>query len=264
MSSIKKRDARRMVLVYTRYLLPPILCLVLVGLMLIPNLRYSTASGTQGDVSLFELLGNSWDQVRQNLFGSGEITVQEERFSWILIILIPTLVLLFAVGFLSSLAVAVYGLLYVGSPQFRRTPTRVGFVTVLPNRAVVCALQSFVLPILFYSRILIPIYKKVLRIDVLLNVDFPEAWVFGLVFLAAIIALSVWSAGYERDMGADPFKPITPPVVKVLEATIEEDTPREPVFKTDEEREYYERQKRAREEQAELIRKLLNKDEEEN
>ena len=220
--------------------------------------------GNTGRRVAFELLGNSWDQVRQNLFGSGDITVLEERFSWILIILIPILALLFAVGFLSSLAVAVYGLVYLSSPEFRRTPTRVGFVTILPNRTVVCALQVMVLPILFYSRILIPIYKNVLRIDVLLNVGFPEAWVFGLVFLAVIIALSVWSAGYERDMGVDPFRPMIPPVVKVLDKEEENDTPREPVFKTDAEREYYERQKRVREEQAELIRKLLNKDEEEN
>ena len=264
MRNKKSRDTRALVLIHIRYILPVLLCLVLIGLAFIPNLRYSTAAGTQGDVSLAELLGNSWEQVRENLFGNTEITVQEERFSWTLIVLIPILVLLFAVGFITSVAVAVGGILYVNSNEFRRSDGRVWFVTILPNRAVTCVLQALVLPLLFYSRIIIPIYKRVLMIDVLLNVGFPEAWIFGLVFLAIIIGLCIWSAKYEKEMSVDLFKRISPPIVRVVDRDGDNEETREPVFKTDAEREYYERQKRAREEQAELIKKLLNKDEEEN
>lgn len=264
MSNRKKKDTGRRVLIHIRYLLPPLLCLMLVALMLIPNLRYSTASGTQGDVSLLELLDNSWEQVRQNLFGGGDITSLEESFSWTLMALLPSLVILFAIGALSTVAVAIGALLYVNSHEFRRTEGRVWFVTLLPNRVIVLILQGLTLPLLFYSRMLIPIYRSVLKIDVLLNVSFPEVWVFGLVFLALSVALSVWSEVYEKDMGVDPFKKIAPPIVKVVDREGEEETAREPVFKTEAEREYYERQKQAREEQAELIKRLLNKDEKEN
>lgn len=264
MSNRKNRDRWRIVLIHIRYLLPPFLCLMLVALMLIPNLRYSTASGTQGEVSLLELLDNSWYQVRQNLFGGGDITSLEESFSWLIIALIPILSFLFVSGVVSTFAVAVGALLYVNSREFRRTEGRVWFVTLIPNRVVALILQGLTLPLLFYSRMLIPIYRNVLKIDVLLNVSFPEVWVFGLVFLALTIALSVWSERYEKDMGVDSFKKITSPIVKVVDREGVDETPREPVFKTEAEREYYERQKQVREEQAALIKRLLNKDEKEN
>lgn len=265
MSKRKNRQRGAMLLIYLRYLLPVLLCLVLIGLVFIPNLRYSTSSGTQDQVSLAELLNNSWDQVRENLFGRTDINVLEERFSWTLIILIPILVILFAVGALSSVAVAIGGLLYVNSNEFRRSEGRIWFVTILPNRTVACILQALILPLLFYSRMIIPIYKKILRIDVLLNVDSPEAWIFGLVFFAITVALCIWSAKYERELDADPFKKITPPAVRVVDPEGEAEAKiEEPAFRTEAEREYYERQRRAREEQAELIKKLLNKDEEEN
>ena len=266
MSKRKNREGTAMLLIYLRYLLPVLLCLVLIGLMLVPNLRYSTSSGTQEQMSVAQLLDNSWGQVRENLFGSTEVNVLEERFSWTLIILIPILYLLFAIGLLSSVVVAVVGLLYINSPDFRRSDGRIWFVTLLPNRVVVCILQALVLPLLFYSRIIIPIYKKILRIDVLLNVDFPEVWIFGLVFFALTVALCIWSAKFERELDCDPFKRIAPHRVIVVdpEDAEEKAAKDEPTFKTEAEREYYERQKRAREEQAELIRKLLNKDEEEN
>ena len=266
MSKRKNMEGAAMLLIYLRYLLPVLLCIMLIGLMLVPNLRYSTSSGTQEQMSVAQLLSNSWNQVRENLFGSTEVNVLEERFSWTLIILIPILYLLFAVGLLSSIVVAVGGLLYINSPDFRRSEGRIWFVTLLPNRVVVCILQALVLPLLFYSRIIIPIYKKILRIDVLLNVDFPEVWIFGLVFFALTVALCIWSAKYEMALDCDPFKRIASPKVRVVDPDGEEDDGEaaEPSFKTEAEREYYERQRRAREEQAELIRKLLNKDKEEN
>ena len=52
MSKRKNREGAAMLLIYLRYLLPVLLCLVLIGLMLVPNLRYSTSSGTQEQMSV--------------------------------------------------------------------------------------------------------------------------------------------------------------------------------------------------------------------
>ena len=213
-------------------------------------------------MSVAERLNNDWYAARVSLFGSSELSVLGQNFYRVLMVLIPILGVLFFIGVLSCFVVAIVGLLYINSYDFRRTRERIWFITLIPNRAVACVLQALTLPILFYSRIIVLLFQKVYNTDVLLNVTFPEVWVFGLALFALSVVLSIISAKYEREYDADPFKKITPPTVRVIER--EAGSNDEPVFKTDAEREYYERQKRVREEQAERIRKLLNKDEEEN
>ena len=251
-----------MSLIYARYLFPIINCLVLTGLMFVPNLRYSIKSGTVDEMSVAERLNNDWYAARVSLFGGSELSVLGVNFYRVLMVLIPVLGVLFFIGVLSCLAVAVVGLAYINSYEFRKTRERIWFITIIPNRVVACVLQGLTLPVLFYSRIIVLLFQKVYNTDVLLNVTFPEVWVFGLVLFALSVGLSILSAKYERAYDADPFKKIKPPTVKVIER--EGGASDEPVFKTDAEREYYERQKLVREEQVERIRKLLNKDEEEN
>ena len=262
MSKRKNRDSKAMALIYVRYILPAVLCLVLVGLTFVPNLRYSIASGTIDEMSVAQRLDNDWYSARVALFGSSELSVLGMNFYRVLIVLIPALVLLFIIGFTSCVTVAAVAILYINSNRFRQTRERIWFIILIPNRIVVCVLQGLTLPVLFYSRIIVLLFERVYNTDVLLNVTFPEVWVFGLVFFALSVGLSAVSAKYERRLDADPFKKIAPPTVKVIERDDEEKR-EEPVFKTQEEREYYERQKRIREEQAERIRRLLNKDEEE-
>lgn len=264
MSKNKNKDGRAAVLIHLRYVLPVLLCLVLIALMFVPNLRYSVKSGTVEEMSVAVRLDSDWNAARVALFGSSELSPLGENFYRVLIVLIPLLAVLFIIGFLSTVAVSVVGLIYINSYEFRRTRERIWFVTLLPNRIVAFALQALMLPLLFYSRIIVILFEKVYNTDVLLNVSFPEAWVFGLIFYGLTVGLSVWSLKYEKKLDADPFKRIVPPAVKVIDREELYERVDEPIFKTEAEREYYERQKRARQEQAERIRKLLNKDEDEN
>ncbi len=252
-----------MALVYIRYLLPVILCVALLGTAFIPCLRYSIAGTTQDEVSTAELMKNTWNFSREYLFDTSEQdkSVLIERFSWTALILVPILVLLFAVGTISAAAVAIGGLLYINSREFRRTDGRIWFITLLPNRVVVCVLQALVLPMLFYSRIVLLLYDKIMRIDMLFNTSFPEPWVFGLIAYAVIVTLCIVSANFEKRYDADPFKKITPPAVRVVDPDGYTEEEKEPTFETEADRRYYEAKKRAREEQAERIRQLLNKDE---
>ena len=253
-----------MALIHVRYLLPVVFCFALVGLMFVPNLRYSISTGTVDEMSVAERLNNDWYGARVALFGSSELSPLGENFYRVLMVLIPVLGTLFFIGFLSCIIVAIIGLIYVNDHNFRHTRERIWFVTLIPNRIVVCVLQALTLPLLFYSRIIVLLFQKVYNTDVLLNITFPEVWVFGLVFFALSVGLSVWSAKYEKSLDADPFKKIAPPTVKVIGREDAYENAGEPTFKTETEREYYERQKRAREEQAERIKRLLNKDEDEN
>ncbi len=251
--------------IYIRYLLPILLCALLIGTLFIPCLSYSTVEGTQKEISSAELFGNSWDQVRAYLFATSEREVTQERFSWTVLILLPILVLLFAVGVISAVIVAIVALMYINDHEFRKSNARIWFVTIIQNRIVSCILQGLILPLLFYPRMIILLYDKIMNIDVLLNVSFPEPWIWGLVFVAVIIIMSSVSCRFEQDMGVDPFKRIAPPIVRVIDREDEDDEPAdaEPVFKSDSERVYYEQQMRARREQEELIRRLLNKNDEE-
>ncbi|MBQ8850037.1 MAG: hypothetical protein IJ011_06895 [Clostridia bacterium] len=265
MSNKKNKSPAKTALIYIRYILPVALCIAIVCTMFIPCLQYSTTEGTQDEMSAAQLISNSWDQVREYLFGTSEKEITQEKFSWTVLILLPVLLLLFAVGFISSVVVAVGALRYINDRDFRKTDARIWFITLLPNRIVVCVLQALILPVLFYSRIIIPLYTEIMHVAVLLNTTFFEPWVWGLAAYAVIVALSIASAHFEKELDADPFKKVKPPVVRVIDREDEEESEeKESEFKTEAERRYYENQKRAREEQAELIKKLLNKNDEED
>jgi len=260
--SRKRSEGGILALVYIRYLLPIIMCAALIGVMFIPCLSYSTVEGTQSEISAAELVENSWDQVRSYLFATSEREITQERFSWTVLILLPVLVLLFIVGSLSALAVAACALAYVSNWQFRKTEVGIWFITIIPNRIVACALHACVLPLMFYSRIIIPLYDKIMHVDVLLNVSFPEPWVWGLIAIALTVALSVISSYFEKKYDIDPFKKRVPPAVRVIDPEGDESDDSEYVPKNEAERIYYEQQKKSREEQAELIRRLLSKNDE--
>lgn len=265
MKKKKNNNTAKMTLIYIRYLIPVALCLAVMGTLFIPCLQYSTVEGTQSKISAAELMENSWDQVRAYLFATSEREITQERFSWTVLILLPLLILLFCIGVISSVAVAIGALRYINDIGYRKTDARIWFITILPNRIVVCILQLFILPMLFYSRLMVPLYAKILHMGILLNTSFPEPWVWGIIACAVIILLSIISARFEKELDADPFKKIAPPVIRVVDRDSEESEKKEPVFKDEAERIYYENQKRARDEQAERIKKLLNKnDEEEN
>ena len=108
------------------------------------------------------------------------------------------------------------------------------------------------------SRMIAPLYDVIMNVDVLVDVNFPEPWVWGLILIAVSVVLSVVSAGIEKEAGVDVFKKRERTIVKTIE--YESDDDEKPHYKTDEERMYADMQRRSREEQAERIRKLLNKD----
>lgn len=249
------------VLAYLRYIIPVVLLCALVFSLFITCLKFTVVSAegvTGGKMSVWMLLDNSWETVRGYLFGGGKMEGGQEAFSWTVLILIPLMWIFFGVGVLSSVAAAVGAVAYFNDESFKKTDAGVWFITIFPNRIVVCALHLLVLPLLFYHRILVLLYDKLMNIDVTLDVVGVEPWVLGLIALAVIFALSAISAVYEKKCGMDPFKKIIPPVVRVIDRDDEE------VERKEAKDEAYEEQKRrAREEQADYIRRLLNKNNEE-
>jgi hypothetical protein len=228
----------------------------------VQSLKFTVVSNdgvTGGVMSVSMLLENSWDKVRGYLFGGGKMEGGQEAFSWTVLVLIPLMWILYGVAVLSAIASAVGALAYFADRSFKKTDAGVWFITLLPNRIVVSALQLLVMPLLFYHRILVLLYDKQMNIDVTLDVIGPEPWIIGLAVLSIIFALSAVSSVYEKKYGMDPFEKPVPPVIKVIEREDADE------YSDNGERDeaYEEQKRRAREEQAEYIRRLLNKNNEE-
>ena len=164
MGTKKNKSAFWRVLIYIRYLLPVIFAVALILMSFIPSLRYSTVEGTNPEISPIELLDNSWYQVREYLFTKAEPEITQKNFSETVLVLIIVMSVLFAVGVLSTIAVAAYVFRYINDEKFRKSNTRIGFFTVVPNRIVVMLLQALMLPILFFSRIIILLYEMAVNL----------------------------------------------------------------------------------------------------
>ena len=259
MSNKKKRKNKKLphkALIYARYIIPIVLCFATMLVTLIPCLTYSIGEEVNAPISAKELFGNSWDQVRAYLFNTAEQDPAQHSFSGSMLIYLILFALLFTLGMLSTVIVAVCVFRYI-SRRDRSDKVWLWFITIVPNRIVVCILQGLTLPVLFLSRMIIPMYEK-MNVSVTLTVNGLEPWVWGLIFFAVSVVFSVISAYYEKDSGADPFKKPEAPIVKVV-ARDDEEIEKERV-----ERPLSQAEKRKKDEQAEIIRKLLNKDDEEN
>lgn len=253
-------------LIVVRYALPILFCCAMIGVFFIPCAQFSTADGTNSPISGAELFDNSWYHVREYLFSGGATEASQERFCQIMLGLLIALAILFALGAASTVIVAFFAFRFMADPERGLSDTaRLWFVSVIPNRIVVCALQALTLPVLFLTRMMVPLYDKVMHTSVLLNVTSAEPWVYGLILFGVSVALSVVSAHFEKKLGLDVFKKRV--IVKTragegfgAEDSDVDDNGADERRLTAEERRYMELQRKNKEEQEERIRKLLNKD----
>ncbi len=254
-----KREARRRAWVSFRYLFPVLMIVLMLISMAIPCLRYTTAdTGTNETISTFQLIENSWGQVRVYLFGTGEQTAENIAFSWTVLICLAVFVILFALGTAIAVWSAIGALRYLRNPE-EKGMARTVFLTVLPNRFAVCAWQALLLLLPAFPRVLVLIYKKILMYSVILNVTFADPiLICGILYGISIILAAVFQP-LEYAWGMNPFR------WREESSRIEDDevrTEETPVFTNEAERKYYEMNQQAREEQAERIRQLLLGDEE--
>ena len=256
-----KKQQKGAVWVYLRYLLPILVVIGMIIAMLIPCLRYTTAqTGTNDTISGMELCRNTWDNVRSYLFGVAKQEADTLMFSKVTLAILISCLLLFLVGAVAAVWSSVGAFCYFRNPQSRGTG-RILFVTLFPNRIVTVLLSALTLPLLAFPRILILCYEKILHVGVLLNVTFAEPLVIGAILFAVTVLVTLLTIPLERRLGMDPFQKTKTRVV-VIER--EEPVAETPVFETEAERRYYEMNQRAREEQAERIRKLLHPTEDED
>ena len=66
------RKSTKRTLIYIRYILPPVIMLIIPLFMLIPSYQYVVAGDLKETISAWTLLGDNFSSSRQALFGSGE------------------------------------------------------------------------------------------------------------------------------------------------------------------------------------------------
>lgn len=239
-------------LIYIRYILPPILMLLILLVMLIPSYRYVAEGNVNETISFFSLLKNSYNQSRDILFGEGEQTAANMAFSKALL----SIVIIFPILYLVAMAAAIYNMFvamryFIGDDEEKNEITRTVFITFFPNRIFLCIVESLILPFLFFPYIMTLLYKVMFNMRVSVILTFPDALIIGGISLLVIFALSVICAPMERELEADIFRKRKDfePQENIEKAELEDDY--KPMFKKDTE---YDEESEARKER---IRKLL-------
>ena len=234
--------------IYFRYILPIITPIISLVLMLVPCYRYATANeGLRQPISAWTLIGNAWDTVREYLFGNAEKMQVTSDFAGTVLGMIMLFAVLFAIGFGFSVYTAVTAFRFF-SDGCSESRAKILFITLVPNRAVLCIYSALTLPLLFIPRIMPLLYNSILNYHTELICQPFDMIIVHLVIFAITVATVFVSAAFERREGINLF-------ARYKEEDVE-DEPDE-AEEQDEEDAYTAVDRRAREEQNERILRLL-------
>ncbi len=239
-------------LIYIRYILPPVLILLVFLAMLIPSYRYVAGGEINETISGISLLNNSYEQAREVLFGAGDKTNANLLFAKVMLGVVIICPVLYLVAFGTALYCTVIAMRYfMSDDEEKAEKSRTLFITFFPNRICLCIAEALILPTLLIPYAMSPIYKGIFSMNVTLILAAPDGLIFGAAVLLAIFVLSAVCAPMEREFDADIFKRnYENPAKEELEAEGESDY--KPMFSTSSESE------REKEERNERIRQLLN------
>ncbi len=256
----KKKNAGALALIYFRCIFPVLSVIATVCIMFVECYEFKFMQNSKVEwsvMSLWQLTDSTWETSRNSLFGKEEIAADSLVFSettfW--------LVIAFAALFIFGAAVAVYSSIamikYLYDGHGRSYFTRL-FVTLVPNRIVLCLYQLPMIVIFALPSLWIFLSKRIFDYYVELYFEpFDMFWVAVGIFVLGAIVVGV-SAYFERREGLDIFAVRTSrePKIKTIEPTDESEEKEEP-----ESEDIYERMLDAQKaEQRERILRLLTKD----
>lgn len=252
---MKKQTKQKMI--YARYILPPALLTAVLLVGFIPSYRYVIGSDAHEKVSLWSLIGESWSVGRETLFATPDATYGEMAFSKINL----ALIIGFAVLYIVALAAAVWSCcvalkFFISDDEEGAERSRTLFITLLPNRIVLCAVECVALALCVYPYLLPALYANTLGMSVRLALVAPDCLILAALSLVAVCLLSALTAPMERGFDADVFKRRKP--FEASEDAQSEAEDYTSLFDTREEES--EEEKKIREEKAERIRQMLRKD----
>ncbi len=194
-------------LIYLRYILPPILILLVLLIGFIPSYRYVVGAEAHERVSLWSLVDDSWTLGRETLFAKSDATTGEQAFSKITLGFIIGSALLCAAALASAAWSCFVALkLFISDDEDGAEKSRTLFVTVFPNRIFLTVAECLALPLFLFPYILPAVYAHTMGMSVKVGLAAPDSLIFAAVFLIAISILSALTAPMERQFDADVFK----------------------------------------------------------
>ena len=247
-------------LIYLRYILPPVLIILVLLLGFVPSYRYVVTGEAHESVSLWSLIGDSWTLGRETLFAKSNATTGEQAFSKITLGWIIGSALLYLVALASAAWACFVALkLFISDDEEGAEKSRTLFITLLPNRIALTVAEALVLPICLFPYILPTVYAHTMGMSVRVDLAAPDCLIFAAVSLVAIAILSALCAPMERQFGADVFKRRK---AFVREESDEERESEEYTSLFSAKDGETEEEKKQREAEAERIRRILRKDDE--
>ncbi|MBP3370693.1 MAG: hypothetical protein J6L85_08070 [Clostridia bacterium] len=242
-------------IIYCRYILPPIFIALLPLIALIPSYRYVESGSARGAISLAALLSNAWEQGRVILFATPNATVPQTAYGRTLVVIIIIAAVLYLVALCTAVWSCIVALkLFMSDDEESAERSRTLFITFFPNRIVLTAVEALAIAITLFPYLMPLVYANTLGMKISMVLNAPDGLIAGIVFVVAIAILSVIAAPYERRFDADIFEKHT----VICANGKDTDDEYSYVFSTDDGSD--ERSSELKEEQAELIRRLLNKD----
>ena len=225
-------------IIYFRYILPVILLLIAFAISFVPSYRYVVEGALEDKQSAFDIVCGSLDTSRNVLFGTGE----SDSPNVVAARIILTMLAVGFIGVVISLAVSIYSLVmsmnyFMSDDEEKTEKQRVLFVTLLPNRIVLCALELLAFLSFAFPYVLPAVYENIYGQRVTLAVISIDPMAFAVVGFLALIVLSFVCAPMERSFGADLFKKIKP-TVETLEQDEDEEEEDERVELSQEQNEF--------------------------
>ncbi len=225
----RKKQARERAVSLVCYLCPVVWAALTPLTLLIPSLQYNNnQTGTGEPLSALGLMSNAWQYGRECLFGSDvEQTAGNLQFSKTVMLLLVALWLLYLVGAAAALWGLYAYLKFQGSDTDAHSG-RLWFVTLIPNRGVLCLLCGLMLPLTLFHWLMVPLYRT-LYVSVSLRIlGFDPLWVSGLLLVTCAILWAV-TAPKERAGRYDIFRKPQEPTPELPEEESEpepeEETP---------------------------------------
>ena len=201
------RKSSRIKLIYARYILPPIMLLLIPPVMLIPSYRYVVGGELNEATSPLTLMKNSFDAARRVVFATAEQNAADMLFSRTVMILIIAFWLLFLLAFAVSVYSAVVGFRCILSDDAEGTEkSRTFFITLIPNRILLCITEALCIPLALFPYLLPYLYDVIWSEHVGMALMAPDALIFALISVAATVVLCCVSAKSEKLLDVDVFK----------------------------------------------------------
>lgn len=213
------KKSSRIKLIYTRYILPPILLLITLAFMLIPSYRYVVEGRLNEATSPLALIVNSFDAARHVVFATAEQEAADILFSRTVMILIAVFSLMFLLAFAASVYSASVALRYfLSDDEQGAEKSRTFFITLIPNRIFLCVLHFLSIPLTLFPYLLPYLYKAIWSEYVGMALMAPDALIFALISAVTTVVLCGVSAKSEKILDVDVFKKS-----KRVEATFEDE-----------------------------------------